>query len=242
MMNINNLQSFCWTKIQAEAGQPLDEILRRKELERASGNGIFYWGVGNSLGPKTSALLSGEVDKVVFSRMLSAPKAIDVDPGAVYVWLNYKDLLGRVRAIPSHALVLSRAHSNTGVKDRHYALVCQTDEPLALRNLGTINTAQYRNYASSNPQIGDSQVTTILERDREWQNSSSQSGKIYEANLIANLVNPFFVALLNPVMLTAAEALELNVLLSKCAGVDEYLRNIEQLRKRLLYRCDFELI
>jgi hypothetical protein len=40
---------FVWTRMQDEAGQTLHTIIRRKEAERASGNGEFWWGIGNSL-------------------------------------------------------------------------------------------------------------------------------------------------------------------------------------------------
>jgi hypothetical protein len=40
--------AFVWTKIQAEAGETLDRILGRKELERLAGNGSFWWGIGES--------------------------------------------------------------------------------------------------------------------------------------------------------------------------------------------------
>jgi hypothetical protein len=39
---------FVWTRMQDEAGQTLHTIIRRKEAERASGNGEFWWGIGNS--------------------------------------------------------------------------------------------------------------------------------------------------------------------------------------------------
>jgi hypothetical protein len=38
---------ICWTRMQSEAGQQLDAIMSRKELERRAGGGIFFWGVGN---------------------------------------------------------------------------------------------------------------------------------------------------------------------------------------------------
>lgn len=240
-MIFNELRSFCWTKIQAEGGQSLSEILRRKELERAAGGGIFYWGVGNSLGKNAAVLLSGEVDKIVFSKMLSAPKKIDVNPGAVSVWLNCKDLLGNISSIPPHVVIISRAHSNGRVKNRHYALVCQSDEPLALREHGAINTARYRNYASSNPRIGHSQVTAILERNQRFDDSINDLGLIYEANIIARLVEPFFVTLMNPVVLTSTEASKLKTIISDTLDASEYMRKIHQFREGISERLGFPI-
>jgi hypothetical protein len=56
---------FVWTKIQADAGQSVDRILRRKELERQLG-GTFWWGIGQApvaekisqLGPDPDVILS----------------------------------------------------------------------------------------------------------------------------------------------------------------------------------------
>jgi hypothetical protein len=42
---------FVWTKMGVESGEKLEQIVRRKEAERVKGNGQFWWGVGNSLGP-----------------------------------------------------------------------------------------------------------------------------------------------------------------------------------------------
>ena len=42
---------FCWTRFGTEAGQPIEQILERKEQERIVNNGLFLWGIGNSLTP-----------------------------------------------------------------------------------------------------------------------------------------------------------------------------------------------
>jgi len=48
---------FVWTKMQTNAGESLENIIRRKELERKAGNGIFWWGVGESKGPAIKKLI-----------------------------------------------------------------------------------------------------------------------------------------------------------------------------------------
>ena len=40
--------TFCLTKVGRYSGQEAPQILRRKELERQAGNGVFWWGVGES--------------------------------------------------------------------------------------------------------------------------------------------------------------------------------------------------
>jgi|SRR5580693_804078 hypothetical protein len=83
---------FCWTKMQAEAGQPLAHILRRKDLERSAGDGVFFWGIGNSLGTRILDLLGASgCPVVVFSTMRSKPKSEDASPDSVLRWTGYLD-------------------------------------------------------------------------------------------------------------------------------------------------------
>src|SRR5262245_35333860 len=117
-------RALVWTRIQAEAGQPLDCIVARKDAERRAGGGLFFWGIGSSLG-STVQLAARTQDKlpVVFSRMLSQPKKADTNPEAVAVWRSYIDQDGVTRPLPPHVLVTSRSQTKSGVKSRHYALV-----------------------------------------------------------------------------------------------------------------------
>jgi hypothetical protein len=39
----DDVDIICWTRMQSEAGQGLNEIVARKEVERFSGNS-FFWG------------------------------------------------------------------------------------------------------------------------------------------------------------------------------------------------------
>src|SRR5665647_1443535 len=90
---------FCWTKMGTEAGQPLEDILRRKELERRVGGGLFAWGIGNSLGVNPmlaqQEMQRNDVD-VLFTPMRSAAKQIDVAPGQVLLWLDCIDEAGKL--------------------------------------------------------------------------------------------------------------------------------------------------
>ena len=43
-------KAFCWSKMGAEAGEQLERIIQRKEIERIANRGVFSWGVGTSLG------------------------------------------------------------------------------------------------------------------------------------------------------------------------------------------------
>ncbi len=78
---------FCWTRFGTEAGQPIDEILDRKEQERAANSGMFFWGIGNSIGPSLRELLRCTPSpEVLFSPTRSTPRREDVAPPAVVAW------------------------------------------------------------------------------------------------------------------------------------------------------------
>jgi hypothetical protein len=82
--------TFIWTKIQADAGQDLNRILRRKELERLSG-GTFWWGIGESKATKIGMVIATDLRPIViFSRMRTAPHRRDSDPHGVLLWNAYR--------------------------------------------------------------------------------------------------------------------------------------------------------
>jgi hypothetical protein len=126
---------FVWTKMGVESGEGLEQIVRRKEAERVEGNGDFWWGMGNSLGPavRDAARAQGGKLPVLFSVMLGKPRAPDSAPEMIWLWTGWEDEAGRIHAIPPHAKVISRG---AAAKDRHYALVCHSDAPLALARGG----------------------------------------------------------------------------------------------------------
>jgi hypothetical protein len=191
--------SICWTRMQAEAGQSLSRIVRRKDLERRAGNGMFFWGVGNAPPRAVPALarIGAEID-VLFSIMKSRPKLQDVAPSRVLAWRSYVDADGVVRSIPRNVLVTSRA----GSRDCHYALICRSEGTLEIKDLGPFDPAAYRNYGGGRP-VGSSQVTALLER--------CQSGEIgeYRVAMSARLVGSMWVKLIDSVEVTGTARAEL---------------------------------
>lgn len=184
---------FCWSRFGTEAGEPIDAILRRKELERRRNGGIFLWGIGNALGPSMRALLR-EVrgPEVVFSPIRSAPSAIDVSPSRVVTWGAGRDLDGAPVALPRWSIVTSRAPADVR-SARHYALVCYADEPLELAaEPGTLTIGQLENLLTHR-RVGASQVTAIV-RCRK----AATPGTVYSVAMRARLVAPYFVELTNP--------------------------------------------
>jgi len=184
----------CWTKMQAEAGQDLTDIFRRKEYERKAGNGVFFWGIGSSL-DFSRLRSSGRVD-LIFSKMLSAPKSEDRDPESVLVWRKYLNAAGQEVDLPPHVLLTSKATTKLGPKKRHYALVCYSDKELILADEGEFDPTLYRNAGQNGGKVGFSQVTSLLEKTPEAPAPSR-----YRVNFRAELRRPFLVRLCDPVLL-----------------------------------------
>ena len=191
---------ICWTRMQAEAGEQLARIMRRKELERRSGDGIFFWGVGSAPSRAIPKLVrTATAIDVLFSVMKSKPKAKDAAPAKVVAWRSYVDIDGVVRPIPDHVLVTSRASS----RGYHYALICRSDTPLGVSDEGPFDPAAFRNVGAGGA-VGASQVTALLER------RANDGVSDYRVAMRARLTDGFWVKLIDPIDLddTDREALE----------------------------------
>ena len=188
---------FCWTKMGSEAGQSLGDILRRKELERSAGGGTFAWGIGNSLGEAADFARrvspSGDVD-VLFTPMKSAPKAIDIAPSQLLLWMFYQNRSGGLTALPEHMLVTSRGGAG---KRTHYALLCRSDSPLEDRHdCGAFDSSLVRNLVSANP-VGSSQVTSVV----RYHGARMPNDSAYRVAFRAKLHAEGFVKLAEPVLM-----------------------------------------
>jgi hypothetical protein len=189
---------FCWSKMGAEAGQGLAAILRRKEFERVSGNGVFAWGIGNSVGPAVRHARALGIDPldVLFTPMKSAPKAVDVAPSTLVLWTAYEDDSGHRVPLPAHMLVTSRgdAAERDGPKKLHYALICRSDRSLlAPPGKLAVDASAVCNLVSRNP-TGASQVTAVV---RSYISSEPQ--RAYPVQFRARLSGPGFVRLVDAV-------------------------------------------
>lgn len=184
----------CWSRMQAEAGQGLEAIIHRKEVERQAGDGCFLWGVGNPPAQITRMLArTGVPVPVVFSVMKTKPKAVDLAPSRTVVWRKYVDAQGIERELPAHSLVTSRGDSATGAKKAHYALMCHSAQPLTIRRGELFDPSAFRNAGGTGAPVGASQVTALLRRvDRDGEHSG------YEANLTAWLTGSYWVRLSDP--------------------------------------------
>jgi hypothetical protein len=180
-----------------DAGQPLDEIIIRKEAERRTG-GEFWWGHGTALGPHVEkvAIQNGGTLPALFSALRNQKQAPNQN---TYVWTGWRSVRkGRYGtyshgSIPKHVLVLGRK------PDRgYYALVCRCDTELVLGDHGPFNPAQCLTVANGVPP-GASQRAALLKGQVKHPHGP------YRVAFSAHLVRPWFVLLTNPRLLTAAE-------------------------------------
>jgi len=184
--------AFCWTRFGTEAGETIDAILSRKERERRANGGVFFWGIGNSVAPGLHELLNRcERPQVLFSPIKGPPRIADVAPPAVVDWRGGKTLGGEDFDLPAGARVTSRASGRR--PGGHYALVCSTERPLVIADLGDLDFLALRNLVSGNP-LGVSQVTAVVSRGE----SDAGAELSYPVALRAALVWPYFVRLTTP--------------------------------------------
>lgn len=187
----------CWSRMQAEAGQTLEDIVARKDLERRAGAGSFFWGVGTPPALAIDVLARAHVPvRVVFSVMKSPPKAADAKPARVVAWRCYVDVRGVQRPIPDHALVTSRGDTAGGPKRSHYALMCHSEVELTLRRGEPFDPSGFRNASGAAGVVGASQVTALLRRDGPGTGTTG-----YDANMTAWLSDSYWVRLVDPVEL-----------------------------------------
>ncbi len=214
-----------WAKMQAEAGEPLEQIVVRKEAERKNGGGTFWWGFGASLGDDAArAAFENDLSlPVLFSKMLLPPKKKDSAPDVVWLWDGWatNDDQGQ---IPANVLVTG----GSGPARSHYALVCRSDAPLRLHDHGIFDPKQCWTYKSRNNKgnekaPGPSQVTSLL-----WDRRPSQHiAGDYRTGFRATLIRPWTVKLTHPRQLTGAE----RAMIKGYREGDDWMSLVRALRK-----------
>lgn len=188
---------FVWAKMQAAAGETLEQIVQRKEAERRAGDGLFWWGIGTSLGEavETTAASRGEILPILFSRMLSKPKKQDAEPESVCVWDGWRNRKGITGSLPEHVLVTG----GTSPSGKYYALTCFSSDELALKDHGPFDPSLCRTMRGKVP--GSSQVTSLL---HDTQPGSHARG-IYRIGFRAQLSKPWCVQLTDGRLLSDEE-------------------------------------
>jgi hypothetical protein len=221
--------TFCWTKMGIESGEGLDLIIRRKEWERQLGDGLFFWGIGQSLGEnaRDAAASIEEEMKVLFSPMSSKAKAIDVTPGDVFVWNSWIDGRGNTVPLPEHVLITSRADLPSGRrKSSHYALVCKSADRLGMGTELEVTAAFLRNFSSDKP-LGASQVTAVV-KNAEYAINGNVAKK-YAVSFIATMEAPYSVQLCDPELLSPHDAQSIEEV-SASGGVADWNLLVSRLR------------
>lgn len=222
---------ICWSRMQAEAGQGLERILVRKELERRTCGGIFFWGVGNAPGSEPARLARAKVPvEAIFSVMKSRPKTQDVQVAELNVWRAYIDEFGMERELPAGSLVTSRAPAPLARARAHYALMCRSERAIGLEDLGPFNPKAFRNVGGRGAPVGASQVTALL----RLTDPRACGDASYRANVRAKLTGGYWVRLANPVRLESTEAKAVIEQLEDVSQMSEsdWLKLITDLRHR----------
>lgn len=218
----------CWSRMQAEGGQQLDEIVARKEIERSVNDGVFCWGVGNAPNRSTAGLArSGAEIDVLFSVMKSRPKLIDVAPSLTLVWRKFIDYDGHQRTIPHGSLITSKGETQGGIKRSHFALFCKSTSPLIFGDFGSFDPAAYRNVGEVGGSIGPSQVTALLRRIRD---ESPEGG--YRINLRAKMFGGYWVKLIDPIPMDLEKQRKLSIFVSSLSQktADQWSELVRDLR------------
>jgi hypothetical protein len=226
-------QVICWSRMQAEGGQSLHDIIHRKELERQANEGLFCWGVGNAPNRCTAGLARSGADvDVLFSIMKSKPKLVDVSPSTTFIWRQFVDYDGRPRPVPLGSLITSRGESATGLKRSHFALFCKSPEPLVLGDFGSFDPRAYRNLGEAGGSIGPSQVTALLRKTTE----ESQDGD-YRINLKAKMFGSYWAKLIDPVKIDIEKQHHLSNLASmNSVTAHEWIDFVQHMRESSMDR------
>jgi hypothetical protein len=191
------MMPFVWSMIGEDAGEKLVHIIARKEAERLAGAGQFWWGLGTPLGEdvERQAILNGRALHALFSE---PKKARPIDPALqVRVWNGWCSISGKSRGdIPKHVLVTSGYDPKKRKQLPHYALICHSDARLSLGKCGFLDPVQCRTFRNrSKP--GPLQRAALLTRQ------SAHTGG-YEIAFEASLVNPWYVKLVRPRLLSVS--------------------------------------
>jgi hypothetical protein len=152
---------FCWTRFGTEAGEPIDHIFARKDIERQANGGLFLWGIGNAVGKSIRELLHWNVNpEVLFSPIKSSPRLADSAPPATALWGWGLTLEGERFRLPEHSLVTSR-YDPERPRREHFALVCKCEAIVKSSHEDELTTSELRNLIPGRP-VGASQVTAVV--------------------------------------------------------------------------------
>ena len=225
-MNKGIPSKFVWTRMNTNAGEPLENIVRRKNLEREAGEGewadTFWWGVGESKGPAIFFHLADCEPEVLFSKALDDVGSRDEERFIYTTWRVYhprkRDYGGNFRPVPDNIIVQS------GPKDKYFAVVCRSPRPLNLSEGEELDLSRMRNLNRDEKKKGKTlkesqQSTAVVEYS---QDSGTSEGRYRVVNLRADLVRPRFVKLGRPKRLSDSQCRLLDELGNVGKTVNDY--------------------
>ena len=229
---------FIWTRMNTDGGELLVNILRRKNLERESGEddleNTFWWGVGENKAPAIwDWLVTGANDRpaVRFSKALGDPDQRDESPESCFLWTTYRIFdaangrYGTETPVPEHVVVRS------GERESYYALVC-----FARRKLGLSSTVElYRSHMRNlnrrkkvGQLVGQRQTTCVVEYN---ERIGKGAGGPYRFHMLAQSIHPYFVKMGERRPLSERELCLLDRLGGEGVTVEEYREVVHQIRK-----------
>ena len=231
---------FIWTRMNTDGGELLANILRRKNLERESGEdelkNTFWWGVGES---KASAIWDWLVTEgndrpaVLFSKALGRAQRRDENPESCFLWTTYRSFDAETGAygvespVPEHIVVRS------GKRENYYAIVCLANRKLEMSCTVELYASHMRNlnqgkkvgrYLAKSPQ-----TTCVVEHDDKKRNVPADDP--YLLHMPAQSIHPYFVKMGAPRHLSAKELRLLDRLGRKGVTVEEYGEVAHRIRK-----------
>lgn len=187
---------FVWSRVGPESGERLEQVVERKERQRAANGRVFLWGIGHSIQAGVRRLLEfGAEPRVLFTRIAGKGAVIDSNPDGLLLWRAYYES-EEVRPLPSGAIVVSRSHTGLGMKTRQYALFCESEEPLSLSSVGSFRRDDVVNIESGRP-VGASQTTAVV------RYVGGGFGSVVDVVLNLRLAPPYAAQLADPIPVTA---------------------------------------
>jgi hypothetical protein len=219
-------KSFVYSLMGSDAGEPLKHILIRKEAERKTG-GNWWWGLASNIAKELEdeATSNGGTLPVLF---VAVAGSNDAAPGQkACVWNGWQSRDGkRGGRIPDHALVISGYDQGYFSEDpkkkekRYYALVCQSEAEVARGNVGYLNPAKYP--TPSGRTRDPRQRTALLIGNPVLQ----PHGLTTKVDLKADLVDPWYVRVTEPRVLTPSQVAEVH----RYQDGDDWLSLVKRLR------------
>ena len=225
---------FVWALMNDNSGEPLENIIRRKNLERKSGTGefehIFWWGVGNDYGKAVSINFDDHIPEILFSKALDKTPR-NTPPNNPFVWTTYRifdpgvgDYGETSFPVPKHIIVQSKSDG------RYFAFVCRSRRSLEPTEANLLYRKEMRNL-DKNGYLGKTleksqQPAGVVKYSQARRNSQGA----YPVDLRANLAHPCFVKLDDPMRLSDSQNRLLKVIGSEGKTVDDYLYVVQKIR------------